>query len=74
MFRGFVETSYSKLERLFGHRIIENGKISWTVVVKDKEYMIYDFLPFELSQFKHKWRVNSEFKDLSDLEEFIKMS
>jgi hypothetical protein len=71
MFRGFVETSYSRLTRLFGAKTIKDGKISWFVVIKDKEYVIYDFIPFELSQFKHKWRVDSEFKDLSNLEEYI---
>lgn len=71
MFRGFIKTSYSKLTRLFGDKTIKDGKISWIVIIKDKEYVIYDFIPFELSQFTHKWRVDSEFKDLSDLEEYI---
>ena len=71
VFRGFIETSYAKLTRLFGKRTIQDEKISWTVTIKDKEYIIYDFIPFEMSQFTHKWRVESEFKDLSDLEELI---
>lgn len=74
LFRGFIETSYSKLTRLFGNKTIKDGKISWTVVIKDKEFVIYDFIPFELSQFVHQWRVDSEFKDLSDLEEYIKQN
>lgn len=71
IFRGFIQTSYSKLVRLFGRPLIENGKLSWIITVNDKEYLVYDFIPFESSQFCHKWRIDSEYKDLSNLEEYI---
>ena len=67
LFRGFVETSYSILREYHGHPKIDWGKAFWTIIVKDKEYKVYDYTPLENSHLKHKWKVDSEFKDLSDL-------
>lgn len=71
LFRGYVNTSYSQLKRLYGNPVIENGKASWNVTVKDKLFIIYDYIPLESSNLYHKWRVDSEYKDLSDLEELL---
>lgn len=68
---GYIKTSYSKLKRMFGNATIHNGKISWTITIKDKEYIIYDYMPFESSQFLHQWKVDSKYTDLSELEDYI---
>ncbi len=72
--RGFINTSYSKMVRLFGKPLIENGKLAWKITVNEKEYVIYDFIPFESSQLCHNWRIESsdnEAKDFSELEEYL---
>lgn len=73
MKRGFIDTSYSKMVRIFGKPVIENGKLSWIINVNDKEYTVYDYLPFESTQFMHKWRVetNEEIDEFTELETYL---
>ena len=72
LFRGYVNTTFGKLKEHYGKPKINNGKAEWIITIKEKEYAIYDYLPLESSRLIHRWRVDSEFKDLSDLEEHIK--
>lgn len=71
LFRGYVNTSFALLKKHNGKPTIEESKLKWIILVNEKEYEIYDYLPLEFSNLIHKWRVNSEYKDLNDLEEYI---
>lgn len=74
MKRGIIHTSYSKMVRLFGKPLIQNGKLSWNIHFLDKDYVVYDYLPFESTQFRHKWKVELETEndvDFSELEIYL---
>ncbi len=74
MKRAFINTSYSKMVRLYGKPLIENGKLSWNITVNNKDYIVYDYLPFESTQFMHKWRVEldtEENVDFNELEMYL---
>ena len=71
LFRGYVNTTFGKLKEHYGKPTLINGKAEWNITIKEKEYTIYDYLPLESSNRNHKWRVDSIFKDLIDLEEHV---